>query len=136
MLHFKNIFNPHIGVTAVLTLTTLGMDARSDLPKVPYATALDVYLVMCYLFVVATLIQFAAVHYFTKRNFGDFAFDDNRSSSESEEEDNDELERIPDHAIKNNICHLASNNSDHQTNNIIIAVRYNRLIISLYCGRI
>jgi hypothetical protein len=63
------------GVTAVLTLTTLGMDARSDLPKVPYATALDVYLIMCYLFVVATLIEFAAVHYFTKRNFGDFADD-------------------------------------------------------------
>lgn len=51
------------------------MDARSDLPKVPYATALDVYLIMCYLFVVATLIEFAAVHYFTKRNFGDFADD-------------------------------------------------------------
>ncbi|KAH7646461.1 gamma-aminobutyric acid receptor alpha-like [Dermatophagoides farinae] len=55
-----------LGVTAVLTLSTFGLDSRSDLPRVSYATALDWYTVMCFLFVVFTLLEFAGVHYFTK----------------------------------------------------------------------
>ncbi|XP_064609781.1 gamma-aminobutyric acid receptor alpha-like [Liolophura sinensis] len=60
-----------LGVTTVLTMTFLGLDNRTDLPKVSYSTALDLYLAVCYLFVLAAILQFAAVHYFTKRGSGE-----------------------------------------------------------------
>ena len=59
-----------LGVTAVLTLSTFGLDTRTDLPRVSYATALDWYTIMCFLFVVFTLLEFASVHYFTKIGTG------------------------------------------------------------------
>lgn len=55
----------------MLTMTFLGLDSRNDLPRVPYITALDVYVAMCFVFVISTIIQFASVHYFTKLGFGD-----------------------------------------------------------------
>ena len=64
----------------MLTLTTVSMDTRDDLPKVPYATALDWFVIMCFCFVTGTLLEFAGVHYFTKLGTGEFPFD-----SESEE---------------------------------------------------
>jgi hypothetical protein len=48
------------------------MDTRDDLPKVHYATALDWFVIMCFAFVIGSLLQFAAVHYFTKIGSGDF----------------------------------------------------------------
>jgi hypothetical protein len=48
------------------------MDTRDDLPKVHYATALDLYVNMSFAFVIGSLLQFAAVHYFTKIGSGDF----------------------------------------------------------------
>lgn len=53
-------------VTAVLTLSTISLDSRTDLPKVKYATALDWFLLMSFLYCIATLLEFAGVHYFTK----------------------------------------------------------------------
>lgn len=54
------------GITTVLTLSTISLDSRKDLPKVRHATALDWFLLMSFLYCIATLLQFAAVHYFTK----------------------------------------------------------------------
>lgn len=50
----------------VLSLATLSFDVRNDIPSVPYVTALDWFLIMCYLFLFASLMEFTAVHYFTK----------------------------------------------------------------------
>ena len=61
------------------------MDTRDDLPKVHYATALDWFVIMCFGFVIGTLLQFAGVHYFTKIGSGEF-----EDSSED-----DDLETIP-----------------------------------------
>lgn len=61
-----------LGITTVLTLTTTSMDTRDDLPKVHYATALDWFVIMCFGFVIGTLLQFAGVHYFTKIGSGEF----------------------------------------------------------------
>lgn len=55
----------------MLTLSTFGMDTRSDLPKVSYVTALDWFVLMSFSFVSATLLEFATVHYFTKIGFGE-----------------------------------------------------------------
>lgn len=54
------------GITTVLTLSTISLDSRTDLPKVRYATALDWFLLMSFLYCIATLLEFAGVHYFTK----------------------------------------------------------------------
>ena len=50
----------------VLSLATLSFDVRNDIPSVPYTTALDWFLIMCYLFLFASLLEFTLVHYFTK----------------------------------------------------------------------
>jgi len=55
-----------LGITAVLTLSTISLDSRTDLPKVHYATALDWFLLMSFAYCMATLLEFAGVHYFTK----------------------------------------------------------------------
>ena len=52
-------------------MTFIGLDNRNDLPKVNYSTALDVYVAMCFVFVLATIIQFACVHYYTKFGCGE-----------------------------------------------------------------
>nr|XP_055034239.1 gamma-aminobutyric acid receptor subunit alpha-6a [Misgurnus anguillicaudatus] len=52
------------GITAVLTMTTLSISARSSLPKVSYATAMDWFIAVCFAFVASALVEFAAVNYF------------------------------------------------------------------------
>ena len=54
------------GITAVLTLSTISIDSRTSLPKVSYATAMDWFLLASFAFVIATLLEFAGVHFFTK----------------------------------------------------------------------
>uniref|UniRef100_UPI00358E5EA4 gamma-aminobutyric acid receptor subunit alpha-6 n=1 Tax=Myxine glutinosa TaxID=7769 RepID=UPI00358E5EA4 len=53
------------GITTVLTMTTQSISARHSLPKVSYATAMDWFIAVCFAFVFAALIEFAAVNYFT-----------------------------------------------------------------------
>ena len=55
-----------LGVTAVLTLSAISLDSRSDLPKVHYATALDWFIICSFLYCMASILEFAGVHYFTK----------------------------------------------------------------------
>lgn len=47
------------------------MDSRTDLPKVRYATALDWFLLMSFFYCIATLLEFAGVHFFTKFGSGE-----------------------------------------------------------------
>ncbi|KAB1282580.1 Gamma-aminobutyric acid receptor subunit alpha-4 [Camelus dromedarius] len=54
-----------LGITTVLTMTTLSISARHSLPKVSYATAMDWFIAVCFAFVFSALIEFAAVNYFT-----------------------------------------------------------------------
>ena len=68
---YKKIITKFIitGITAVLTLSTIALDSRRDLPKVHYATALDWFIICSFGYCIATLLEFAGVHYFTKVNF-------------------------------------------------------------------
>ncbi|CAH1264591.1 GABRB3 [Branchiostoma lanceolatum] len=52
-----------LGITTVLTMTTFITSARDSLPKISYIKAIDVYCVMCFLFVFAALLEYAAVNY-------------------------------------------------------------------------
>ncbi|TMW50268.1 hypothetical protein DOY81_004649, partial [Sarcophaga bullata] len=82
-------------VTAVLTLSTISLDSRIDLPKVKYATALDWFLLMCFLYCIATLLEFAGVHYFTKVGSGEIPAisEDEWEDMEEEQLDFDDAEQ-------------------------------------------
>lgn len=61
-----------LGITTVLTMTFLGLESRTDLPKVSYPTALDFFVFISFAFIFATILQFAIVHYFTKVKFKNY----------------------------------------------------------------
>lgn len=74
-------------------MTFLGLEARTDLPKVPYPTALDFFVFLSFAFIFATIIQFAVVHYFTKYGSGECYFSSDLSDTESSSEDEDMARR-------------------------------------------
>merc|ERR1719422_1221798 len=61
-----------LGITTVLTMTFLGLEARKDLPKVPYPTALDYFVFISFTYIFSTVVQFGIVHYFTKVGSGEY----------------------------------------------------------------
>ncbi|KAJ8298190.1 hypothetical protein KUTeg_024721 [Tegillarca granosa] len=52
-----------LGITTVLTMTTISNGVRSSLPRISYVKAIDIYMVMCFVFVFAALLEYAAVNY-------------------------------------------------------------------------
>ena len=74
----------------MLTLSAISMDSRSDLPKVHYATALDWFIICSFLYCVATILEFAGVHYFTKVGSGErFGSESGTGEKENEISDDD-----------------------------------------------
>ena len=57
-----------LGVTTVLTMTTMGFGGRTSLPQVSYATALDWFIIMCFAFVFASILEFVSIN-FAERYF-------------------------------------------------------------------
>lgn len=60
-----------LGVTTILSLAAISMTVREGLPRVPYATALDIFLNVCLVYNLSALIEYAGVNYFTKTGPGD-----------------------------------------------------------------
>lgn len=56
-----------LGVTTVLTMTTLMSTTNSTMPKVSYVKSIDIYLGTCFMMVFASLLEYAAVGYLSKR---------------------------------------------------------------------
>ena len=56
-----------LGVTAVLTITTLLLSTNSNSPKISYIKAIDVYLGVCFALVFGSLLQSATIGYLSKR---------------------------------------------------------------------
>ncbi|OXA53155.1 Gamma-aminobutyric acid receptor subunit alpha-6 [Folsomia candida] len=79
-----------LGITAVLTLSTISLDSRTDLPKVHYATALDWFLLACFGYCMATLLEFSGVHYFTKIGSGETLGLDEEDEWDVDEDDDEE----------------------------------------------
>jgi gamma-aminobutyric acid receptor subunit beta len=52
-----------LGITTVLTMTTISTGVRQSLPRISYIKSIDIYLVMCFVFVFAALLEYAAVNY-------------------------------------------------------------------------
>lgn len=53
-----------LGVTTVLTMTTLTTNTNASLPKISYIKAIDIYLFMSFLMVFLSLIEYATVGFF------------------------------------------------------------------------
>ena len=45
------------------------MESKEDMPKIHYLTALDVYMITCFVFVLSAIVEFAFVHYHSKTVF-------------------------------------------------------------------
>ena len=56
-----------IGLLTVLTMTTQSAGARASLPRVSYIKAIDVWMSMCLIFVFASLLEFAVVNVFSRK---------------------------------------------------------------------
>ena len=56
-----------LGVTTVLTMTTLTTNTNDSVAKVSYIKAIDVYLFMCFVMVFLSLIEYATVGFFESK---------------------------------------------------------------------
>lgn len=56
-----------LGLLTVLTMTTHGDIASQSLPKVSYVKAIDIWLSACLIFVFASLLEFAVVNVFSRK---------------------------------------------------------------------
>ncbi|XP_059478762.1 gamma-aminobutyric acid receptor subunit alpha-6-like isoform X2 [Neocloeon triangulifer] len=52
-----------LGVTTVLSMTTMGFGGRSQMPKVSYRTALDWFVILCFSFVFAVMVEYACINF-------------------------------------------------------------------------
>lgn len=52
-----------LGITTILTMTTLISSTNTALPKISYLKSIDVYLVTCFVMVFASIVEYAAVSY-------------------------------------------------------------------------
>jgi len=56
-----------LGVTTVLTMTTLMSSTNAALPKISYVKSIDIFLGTCFIMVFAALLEYATVGYLGKR---------------------------------------------------------------------
>ena len=56
-----------LGVTTVLTMTTLINSVNAALPKISYMKSMDIYLFVCFFMVFGAMVEYACVGYTDKR---------------------------------------------------------------------
>eukprot|EP00058_Branchiostoma_floridae_P008692 XP_002594180.1 hypothetical protein BRAFLDRAFT_117616 [Branchiostoma floridae] len=56
-----------LGITTVLTSTTLTSATRSSIPRFSYIRAIDIWMLVCTIYVFTALVEFAAAHHFSRR---------------------------------------------------------------------
>ncbi|XP_023338885.1 gamma-aminobutyric acid receptor subunit beta-like [Eurytemora carolleeae] len=83
-----------LGITTVLTMTTISTGVRSSLPRISYVKAIDIYLVMCFVFVFAALLEYAAVNY---TYWGARA---KKKKKEKKQKDKDKKEKLMNNIVK------------------------------------
>ena len=64
MQWFNAVFLPFVaGITTVLTMTTISTSVRQSLPRISYIKSIDIYVVTCFGFVFAALLEYAIVNF-------------------------------------------------------------------------
>lgn len=53
-----------LGVTSILTIVAIGLNNRDSLPKISYLTALEIYSLGCFVFVLLSFTEFVIVNWF------------------------------------------------------------------------
>ncbi|XP_075212530.1 gamma-aminobutyric acid receptor subunit alpha-6-like isoform X2 [Lycorma delicatula] len=82
-----------LSVTSVLSITTIGFVGRSALPKVPYPTALDWFVILCFVFVFAVLVEYAVINFIDKVTEDIKKILQDREKRKKEQEEEKERER-------------------------------------------
>ncbi|CAG0910468.1 unnamed protein product, partial [Cyprideis torosa] len=59
-----------LGVTTLLTITTLASGVRANLPPVSYIKAIDIWIGICMMFVFGALLEFTLVNYLARSKQG------------------------------------------------------------------
>jgi len=59
-----------LGITTVLTMTTVLSSSNASLPKISYLKSIDIYLVTCFVMVFASLLEFACVSFIGRNRSG------------------------------------------------------------------
>ncbi|XP_022193633.2 gamma-aminobutyric acid receptor subunit alpha-6 [Nilaparvata lugens] len=82
-----------LSVTSVLSITTIGFVGRSALPKVPYPTALDWFVILCFVFVFAVLVEYAVINFIDKVTDDIKKILENRDKKKKEKEEKEKQEK-------------------------------------------
>ncbi|GBN25097.1 hypothetical protein AVEN_199142-1 [Araneus ventricosus] len=82
-----------LGVTTLLTLLTTGNFVRSSLPPISYVTAIDVWVGMCTVFVLLSLLLFPISLYFSK-------------NKETRKDNSKFVRRVTDHPLAYEVCRV------------------------------
>ncbi|XP_062868316.1 gamma-aminobutyric acid receptor subunit beta-2 isoform X1 [Trichomycterus rosablanca] len=89
-----------LGITTVLTMTTINTHLRETLPKIPYVKAIDMYLMGCFVFVFLALLEYALVNYIF---FGQGPQRQKRAAEKANKANNDRLRMDPNKWLMGNV---------------------------------
>ncbi|XP_063865425.1 gamma-aminobutyric acid receptor subunit alpha-4-like isoform X2 [Scylla paramamosain] len=56
-----------LGITTILTLTKMGFVDRTSLPKLAYPVSMDYFVILCFTYAFAALLEFAMINYLERR---------------------------------------------------------------------
>ena len=110
-----------LGATTVLSIVNLGFGGKSK-PKVGYATALDMYIVLCFVAVFAALVEFACINFidiFIKR-FKIWEAEEEKKKLETEGEGVEEVGSNKGSEIKTNGTAKISDHAEEERELIIV----------------
>ncbi|KAM4704034.1 gamma-aminobutyric acid receptor subunit pi [Rhinophrynus dorsalis] len=124
-----------IGVTTVLTMTTLMMGARTSLPNANcFIKAIDVYLGICFSFIFGALLEYAIAHFCTLHR-------PIESSSAKDDLENNEMDMNGIIAAvstggshETEVTHISKKEKDRIVRPVILILR--RLLCVLYCFQV
>lgn len=78
-----------LGITTVLTMTTLISSTNAALPKISYLKSIDIFLLICFVMVFASLLEYAAVSYLA-----------NKCKRNQKRRNSDVANNTPNHGVK------------------------------------
>ncbi|KAM5141616.1 gamma-aminobutyric acid receptor subunit pi [Mantella aurantiaca] len=123
-----------IGVTTVLTMTTLMMGARSSLPNANcFIKAIDVYLGICFSFIFGALLEYAIAHFCTFHRLDQRKFVQ-KNPEEEEIDMNGTIAAVS--SRENNQSEVVSNRKEKSQRSCTLSSTMKRLLCIFYCFQV